>query len=564
MKSDSEDPNKNAQEDNNQDLLSANPSPEGGREKWKRAIKKIRQTIHSNEASPIDTVRLALSSDDRYLQELGQDKQIFNQKSYPISKLTQNQLREHELNYKDCKLYTNNGFTADTINMQSKHLLGVQAFVMSKDGSLYIGTHPGTYNAHGTTLTHGSFLNDAPAEMSGLVKIINGKIIWISNNSGHYQPEGIDMYRGISKLEKDMRGIFDRNCIIELSTVSRQLTDFMTHMESILPSGKALHEHLRDERQKDLKDYKYNLLEKNENFKKLLDPVKTENLEALKNALSSNVIGIEFISQLINIAKNNEIKKFLKNLQKNILTYTLNSSNFSVSYKLINEAPEEFRSILINISLDDDGNTILHLAMSSGSIDEIKSLIEKTTNINIKNCFNDTALHIAASQSMTEVVRFLLEKGADPNIADNAGHTPLYTALTEKELEITLLLIDNGANINEQNKYGETALIQATYSGNVEAVKDLLKKGANINIVDRTGATALVYSINYPEIKEMLTEAQNKDRALKKARKAVAPIVSLDCCWPWSSSAKISSTEEFSSKTDVKVKKSRIFSRFWK
>lgn len=47
-----------------------------------------------------------------------------------------------------------------------------------------------------------------------MILIKNGKIGYISDNSGHYQPEEIDMYRGIKKIQKKMPGALDKNCLI--------------------------------------------------------------------------------------------------------------------------------------------------------------------------------------------------------------------------------------------------------------------------------------------------------------------------------------------------------------
>ncbi|BBJ31342.1 hypothetical protein RAS_04510 [Rickettsia asiatica] len=87
------------------------------------------------------------------------------------------------------RLLDSNGKVASTIGKESKSMNNVQAFVMGKDGVIYMGTHKNQYLPNTKNLVHGSFLSGKPAEAAGVIGINDrGKIDYLSNNSGHYQP----------------------------------------------------------------------------------------------------------------------------------------------------------------------------------------------------------------------------------------------------------------------------------------------------------------------------------------------------------------------------------------
>jgi hypothetical protein len=59
---------------------------------------------------------------------------------------------------------------------------GVAAFVWSEEGELFIGEH------RGHVFHHSSFVSGRRVRCAGMIKVDNGKVSAISNNSGHYKP----------------------------------------------------------------------------------------------------------------------------------------------------------------------------------------------------------------------------------------------------------------------------------------------------------------------------------------------------------------------------------------
>ena len=57
---------------------------------------------------------------------------------------------------------------------------------------------------------HPSFVNGGSVACAGGIKVRNGKIIYLDNASGHYQPQDRTMYLGITTLRT--RGVIDGTC----------------------------------------------------------------------------------------------------------------------------------------------------------------------------------------------------------------------------------------------------------------------------------------------------------------------------------------------------------------
>ncbi len=168
-------------------------------------------------------------------------------------------------------------------------------------------------------------------------------------------------------------------------------------------------------------------------------------------------------------------------------------------------------------------STPLHIAAAYGTIATMKTLLDKSADVNAKNRRKSTplawALHDEARVKLllthgadvnarlvdgtpilrqaamlgnsNRVLQLLLDKNADPNIGTATGLTPLMAAANRGNVEAMQMLLAKGAKADAKNAAGSSALVFAAGSGQPAAVKLLLEKGADPNTKTKRGETAL-------------------------------------------------------------------------
>ncbi len=115
----------------------------------------------------------------------------------------------------------------------------------------------------------------------------------------------------------------------------------------------------------------------------------------------------------------------------------------------------------------------------------------------------------AAKRGDNKTAKDLLNKGSDVDVKDTWGYTPLMMAINWGSNEIAKMLIDAGADVNAQNINGYTALMYAAEQGDKDLVTLLLAKGADATIATTIGYTALKLANErgHKDIVEMLQNA---------------------------------------------------------
>ena len=189
--------------------------------------------------------------------------------------------------------------------------------------------------------------------------------------------------------------------------------------------------------------------------------------------------------------------------------------------------------------LNDEKETILHTAARHGKIGAVHNLISRLEKqelpeeslkriLNAKNSQFETVLHLVGRNSDLETFRILVEKGSDMKIKDSFGNTPLHTLTNSQELaseDIKNFLeskIRSKANASVEsttkadasgkstiktngsvfdlgltNDAGETLLHICSRKGDKSLVECLVNLGANPSIPDKMENTPLRTASQY-------------------------------------------------------------------
>ncbi|CAG2249494.1 unnamed protein product [Mytilus edulis] len=137
---------------------------------------------------------------------------------------------------------------------------------------------------------------------------------------------------------------------------------------------------------------------------------------------------------------------------------------------------------------DDDGNRLIHLVASFGSIDLIRTLIEIGADVKEKNCDQKTVLHVASSYGNTKVVTYLLQ--ADDDLKNDATicekkdyKNMFYYAAKSGNIETVKSLQNIGHfDINKIFLNGSTTLLVLVKENDSKGVETLCRCGADVNV----------------------------------------------------------------------------------
>jgi NF-kappa-B inhibitor alpha len=182
---------------------------------------------------------------------------------------------------------------------------------------------------------------------------------------------------------------------------------------------------------------------------------------------------------------------------------------------------------------DDDGDTLLHVAIIQLLADVALSFISMTPDchhLNMANRLLQTPLHLAVITGQTGVVRRLLVAGADICARDRHGNTPIQIAAREGYQDVVSTLLEPvrenelaqnkhetshqniPQNLNVRNYEGHTCLHVASLHGNRAVMQILLANGSDVNTGDgKSGRTVLHYAAetNNVEIVKFLLQQDN-------------------------------------------------------
>lgn len=140
---------------------------------------------------------------------------------------------------------------------------------------------------------------------------------------------------------------------------------------------------------------------------------------------------------------------------------------------------------------DAKGRNFLHLAVMSGDIETVLSLLSVNVNVNsrVQDSQAKTSLHLAAEAGNEMIVRNLILAGVNVNDVTNGTKKTALHLLAEcshpSSASICTILLENGADFNALDSGANNALHIAVQNGNLPVVKILL-----------AGSETDVYAIN--------------------------------------------------------------------
>ncbi len=162
------------------------------------------------------------------------------------------------------------------------------------------------------------------------------------------------------------------------------------------------------------------------------------------------------------------------------------------------------------------GKTPLMLACEYGFLEAAQFLKSKGANIEAKDTLGRTALMYAAWYNFPDVVSWLITTGAKVNVVDGKGYTALEHASIEGRSDVCKMLLANGIPVDHRDTANRTSLMHAAWEGKDETVEMLLDNGASINAQNNDGKTALMYAAteNHPTVCALLLK-RKADASLK-------------------------------------------------
>ena len=161
-----------------------------------------------------------------------------------------------------------------------------------------------------------------------------------------------------------------------------------------------------------------------------------------------------------------------------------------------------------NCTMDNNGLSPLHVAISQNNIEKVKTMVENGANLEEKTSWSTTLyltpLLLAAKKGCIEITKVLIKAGADMNTRDKHGLSPLHLAVKYAPLRkvegIVNTLIRSGAEINDKCDEGWSPLHLAVEEHLLDIAELLLYNRANINAtyldkVSKIAVTPLLLAI---------------------------------------------------------------------
>ncbi len=139
--------------------------------------------------------------------------------------------------------------------------------------------------------------------------------------------------------------------------------------------------------------------------------------------------------------------------------------------------------------IDNEGNTVLHLAAQMNDPDLITFFIIKGADPELKNHNGDTPLHVAIKNDAYEAARTLAATGGNLFARDADGITALDLGLSSNNLYYDLFITTKAGQIRDVE--GQTIVHYFVKTKNLQGIRKCIEKQLPISVKDDKGKTPL-------------------------------------------------------------------------
>ena len=164
------------------------------------------------------------------------------------------------------------------------------------------------------------------------------------------------------------------------------------------------------------------------------------------------------------------------------ITLLRNHYDIFLYLRLINDLFEILEysrlSNIVNMPVDNDNTTLLHLSVKDEETTVTQLLIDRGANINHQNNDGIAPLHVAAMNGAIESIIVLLNNGASPLLEDADGMTALDYAEDENEIECLKCLSEQVTF--EDDDYLNTSVCEAYVSLMTAEIGNLARQEKSI------------------------------------------------------------------------------------
>ncbi|CAC5382726.1 unnamed protein product [Mytilus coruscus] len=164
-----------------------------------------------------------------------------------------------------------------------------------------------------------------------------------------------------------------------------------------------------------------------------------------------------------------------------------------------------------------------------GTIDLVKWLIRRNSDINYCRQDGWFPLLLASQEGHVDVVNELLQHSADVNKCSNRGIYPLDIACYNNRIEVVRKLLQcDDIDIDLCDNDGCSSLYQASQKGHIDVVKELLQHSADVNKCNNNDASPL-YIASHEGHADVVTELLQHSADVNKCRNNGTPPLQIAC-----------------------------------